>query len=236
MCRVLGITQFDMERHGPMITRFCQLARSGKVMAEDPPGHEDGWGLAFYEQGRLVVHKSGVNLLQETERVFGLLRELGSSPLLILHLRKSAWANTSNTRHAHPFYRDNTVFFHNGVVYDYQNLLPDIDLPELPADARDTEVFFYHILSRKGADLGEQFRASAAIIKSRYRYSALNSLFSDGQKLFVYRDYAREGDYYSLYRAGAANSRYFSSEPLDDALQWQMMAQEEFLTIELEET
>lgn len=233
MCRVLGITQFDSNKHEQIVARFCELARSGIVMAEDPPGHEDGWGLAFYQQGQLVVHKSGVNLLEETDRVFGILSAAQSSPLMILHLRKSAWANTSNTRHAHPFHLDNRVFFHNGVVYDYQGLLPAISQPGLGADARDTEVFFYHVISGRSQDLGQNFLDSVAVIKQQHRYSALNCLFSDGVKLYAYRDYAKEPDYYSLYQAAAGNSSFISSEPLDDKLRWQMLEPEEFLAIDL---
>lgn len=232
MCRVLGITNFDYSRHQAMVARFCTLARSGVVMAEDPPGHEDGWGLAFYQDGELVVHKSGVNLLEETDKVFGVLSAVQSSPVMILHLRKSAWTNTSNTRHAHPFHLGNSVFFHNGVVYDYQGLIPDITRPGLGADARDTEVFFYHVMSGKAQELGQAFLDSAAIIKQKHTFSALNCLFSDGVKLFAYRDYAREPDYYSLYKACAENSCFISSEPLDENLRWEMMAQEEFLAID----
>ncbi|WP_432823820.1 class II glutamine amidotransferase [Trichloromonas sp.] len=231
MCRVLGITHFDYTKHEKIVARFCGLARSGIVMTGDPPGHEDGWGLAFYQQGQLVVHKSGGNMLDEADQVFDLLRAARTSPAMILHLRKSAWANTSSTRHAHPFFLGNTVFFHNGVVYDYQNLLPAMDRPELPDDARDTEVLFYHVLSQKAPDLGRAFLDSAAIIQQNHKFSALNCLFSDGKTFYAYRDYAKEADYYSLYRATSENSCLISSEPLDDSLHWEMMAQEEFLAM-----
>lgn len=234
MCRILGITQFDYAQHQPLIERFCDLARCGQVMAGDPPGHEDGWGLAFYQGKELVVHKSGVNLLEESARVHQLLAAAESSPLMILHLRKSAWANTSSTRHAHPFHLGQTVFFHNGVVYDYQGLLPAITLPGLGADARDTEVLFYHVMSGAAQGLDRAFLASAAVVKRSHRYSALNCLLSDGARLYAYRDYAKEPDYYSLYKAHRDGSWYFSSEPLDETLRWEMMAQEEFVAIELE--
>jgi len=234
MCRVLGITNFDYSKHHKIVERFCELARSGMVMDEDPPGHEDGWGLAFYLEGQLVVHKSGINLLEETDKVIGILSTLKASPLMVMHLRKSAWSDRFSTRHAHPFHIDNNVFFHNGVVYDYQGLLPDITLPGLGADALDTEVFFYHVMSDKAQDLGRAFLNSAALIKRKHRYSAMNCLFSDGVKLFAYRDYAKEPDYYSLYKAFSDNSCLISSEPLDKKMQWHMMAQEEFLTIDLD--
>ena len=234
MCRVLGITNFDYSKHQKIVECFCELARSGVVMDEDPPGHEDGWGLAFYQQEQLVVHKSGVSLLQETDKVVGILSKVKTSPLMILHLRKSAWDDRFSTRHAHPFHLENTVFFHNGVVYDYQALLPDITLPGLGTDALDTEVFFYHVMSGNGQDLGRNFLNTASLIKHKHRYSAMNCLFSDGLRFFAYRDYAKEPDYYSLYKAFSDNSCLISSEPLDKKMQWDMMAQEEFLTIDLD--
>ena len=233
MCRILGITNFDYARHRHIVARFCELARCGVVMAGDPPGHEDGWGLAFYQKGELVVHKSGVSLLEETDKVFRQLSVAQTSPVVILHLRKSAWGNSSCTRHAHPFHHDNTVFFHNGVVYDYQRLIPAINLPGLGADALDTEVFFYHVMSGQSLDLGQDFLDTAALIKQNHKFSALNCLFSDGVKLFAYRDYAKEPDYYSLFKACSENSCFISSEPLDENLQWEMMAKEEFLAIDL---
>ncbi|MBE0583970.1 MAG: class II glutamine amidotransferase [Desulfofustis sp.] len=233
MCRVLGITNFDYAKHQNIVLRFCELARSGLVMAEDPPGHEDGWGLAFYREGQLVVHKSGISLLEETDKVSGILSTAQTSPLVILHLRKSAWGDRFSTRHAHPFHLDNSVFFHNGVVYDYQGLIPEITIPGLGTDAFDTEVFFYHVMSGKARDMGRDFLDTAALIKRRHKYSALNCLFSDGVKLFAYRDYAKEPDYYSLYKAFSESSWFISSEPLDKNMEWEKMAKEEFLAIDL---
>ena len=233
MCRILGITAFDYAKHREIVARFCELARSGVVMAEDPPGHEDGWGLAFYQEGGLVVHKSGSSLLQEVDKVIRVLDAAKTSPVMILHLRKSAWASTSSTRHAHPFYLGNTVFFHNGVIYDYQELIPATGLPGLEADVRDTEVFFHHFMNGAPRELDRAFLDNVSVIRQQHSYSALNCLFSDGRKLYAYRDYAREPDYYSLYKASSDDSCLISSEPLDKTLRWEMMAQEEFLAIEL---
>jgi glutamine amidotransferase len=230
---MLGITNFDYSKHRKIVTRFCELTHCGVVMAGDPPGHEDGWGLAFYQAGELKVHKSGGNLLEENDKVFQILSAAKTSPVMILHLRKSAWENTSSPRHAHPFHLNNNVFFHNGVVYDYQGLIPAITIPGLEPDARDTEVLFYHIMSRESQELGQAFLDTAAIIKRYHKFSALNCLFSDGVRLFAYRDYTKEPDYYSLFKAVSEYSYFVSSEPLDENIQWAIMAQEEFLAIDL---
>ncbi|HBA86583.1 MAG TPA: class II glutamine amidotransferase [Geobacter sp.] len=240
MCRLLGVTNFEYARHEGLVRSFCELGRTGMVMAGDPPGHGDGWGLALYRGGELVVHKSGGNILDETEEVTGILSAAGSTPVLILHLRKSAWNDTTSTRHAHPFHCNNVPFAHNGVVYGYQGLLPAIHIPGLAEDALDTEVFFYRFMSELPAapresgevrGLGRAFLDTVALIKRDYRFSALNCLFSDGTKLFAYRDFSKEPEYYSLYKARSATSGIISSQPLDESLQWEMMGKEEFLEI-----
>ena len=232
MCRLFGITHFDLSRHEALVERFCGLALSGAVMAGDPPGHLDGWGLALYREGKLMVHKSGGNLRDETEKLMGILQETPRSPVLVLHLRKSAWKSSSTARHAHPFHHGNVAFAHNGVVYGYERLLPDVTVPGLEPDALDTEVFFYHVMSgAQTRDLGEAFRASAGLIKREYRYSALNVLFTDGLRLFAYRDFSKEPDYYSLFTARDKGSVCVSSEPLDGSLQWTPMDKEELLEI-----
>jgi predicted glutamine amidotransferase len=231
MCRLLGITNFEYTKHHQIVEKFCELARIGIVMPCDPPGHLDGWGLAFYQGGNLVVHKSGVSLLEETEKVIDILSGAGKSPVVILHLRKSAWSDSSSTRHAHPFCYNNVVFAHNGTVYDYQRLLPAITIPGLGEDALDTEVFFYHFMSAESLELDQAFLKTVSIIKQEYNFSALNCLFSDGAKLFAYRDYTKEPDYYSLYKAYSENSCIISSQPLDENIQWEMMGKGEFMVI-----
>jgi len=245
MCRLLGVTNFEYARHERIVRNFCELARTGMVMPGDPPGHGDGWGLAFYQGGELVVHKSGGNLLDEKDKVLGILSGIGSSTVMILHLRKSAWSDTTSTRHAHPFHYNNVAFAHNGVVYGYKDLLPSINIPGLEEDAVDTEVFFYRILSQLPPSvrdrveerglwsdkLGQAFLDTVSMIKQEYKFSALNCLFSDGIRLFAYRDYSKEPDYYSLYKAHSATSTIISSQPLDENLQWAMMDKEEFVEI-----
>jgi len=203
------------------------------VVAGDPPGHQDGWGLAFYQGEELIVHKSGVNLLEETDKVIGRLSGIGKAPVVILHLRKSAWNDTTCTRHAHPFHYNKVVFAHNGTVYGYKGLIPAINIPGLGEDALDTEVFFYHFMSTESLELGRAFLHTVSIIKQEYNFSALNCLFSDGANLFAYRDYTREPDYYSLYKAYSENSWIISSQTLDENIQWEMMEKEEFLMMPL---
>ncbi len=171
--------------------------------------------------------------MQETDKVLGLLSATGNSPVMILHLRKSAWVDTTCTRHAHPFHYNDVVFFHNGTVYDYKGLIPAIKTP-CREDALDTEVLFHHFMSAEDPELGRAFLDTVSTIKRReYRFSALNCVFSDGARLFAYRDYTKEPDYFSLYKAYREASCLISSQPLDDSIQWEMMGKGEFLAIEV---
>lgn len=43
--------------------------------------------MAYYEEGELVVRKSGGNLLREADQVHEALKRVGRSPVLVLHLR-----------------------------------------------------------------------------------------------------------------------------------------------------
>jgi glutamine amidotransferase len=232
MCRLFGVTHFDLSRHEALIKGFCDLALNGAVMPGDPPGHSDGWGLALYREGKLEVHKSGGNLLDETDRLMGILQRTPSSPVLILHLRKSAWKDSSTARHAHPFHCGNVAFAHNGVVYGYERLLPAITVPGLMPDALDTEVFFYHILSlAQTRDLGKAFLDTVSLIKREHQYSSLNTLFTDGHRLFAYRDFSKAPDYYTLFTARDHDSVCVVSEPISKTLLWTPMEQEKFLEI-----
>ncbi len=231
MCRLLGITNFSYTKHRRLVEGFCDLARTGRVMAGDPPGHGDGWGMALFRDGQWEVHKSGADLRGERDRVLNLLRSAGTCPVLILHLRKAAWSHSATTRHAHPFQHGNVVFAHNGTVYSYRSLIPDISVPGLEEDALDTEVFFLYFLSDPSPDLGKSFLKTVARIKREADFSALNCLFSDGKKLFAYRDYSREPDYYSLFKASAGRSCFVCSEPVGGQPGWEPMAREELLVV-----
>ncbi len=231
MCRLLGIRNFDFATHRQIIENFCDLARTGNVMAGDPPGHGDGWGMALHLNSRWEVHKSGRNLLEERGHVLNHLSKAGKCPVMILHLRKSAWSNSATTRHAHPFQYKNTVFAHNGTIYNYQGLIPGITVPGLAEDALDTEVFFLRIMSDPSPSLAEAFLNTVSVIQRDYSFSALNCLFSDGRNLFAYRDYTKEPDYYSLFKASDKNSWFISSQPLTENLFWELMKKKELLVV-----
>lgn len=228
MCRLFGIKEFDLNTHRGILDAFLALAEKGNTLAEDPPGHLDGWGIGYYRDGKAIVHKSGGSLLDERGEYYDTLEKIGRSGILIVHLRKSAWKKTSTAEHAHPFADRNFVFAHNGTVRDYQKLLKDIPGAETQlSGALDTEVFFQYVISLSSGGMEAGFREAVSRIHNSNEYSALNSIFSDGTKLFAYRDYRKFPEYYTLYRAELGSSGIFSSEPLAPVRDWRLMEQKE---------
>lgn len=214
MCRLLGITNFNRTLHAELLRQFFGLAATGAVPPGNEPGHADGWGIGWYAGGQARVEKCGASALVEQERINGTIAAIGSSPVLIAHLRKSAWPDTSTGRHAHPFSLESYLFAHNGTVTDYQPLRAKIDPGCAPPDdALDTEVLFRAVISAPACTMQAQFIDAMRTVKT-LPYTALNILMSDGASLLAYRDCTKWPDYYTLYAARSGAARLVCSEPL----------------------
>lgn len=220
MCRLLGITSFDSAVHAELLSQFFGLAATGAVPPGNEPGHADGWGIGWYVDGQARVEKSGVSAVDENGRIEEVIASIGRSGVLIAHLRKSAWPDTSTGRHAHPFSHGRYVFAHNGTVTDYQPLRAGIDaLFAPPDDALDTEVLFRAVISANASTMQYQFAETMRTVKT-LPYTALNILMSDGTSLLAYRDCAKWPDYYTLYAAQRDGAHLVCSEPLPAGGAW----------------
>lgn len=220
MCRLLGITNFDRAVHAEILRQFFGLAATGAVPPGNEPGHADGWGIGWYVDGQAHVEKSGASAITEQERIHKAIAAIGSSPVLIAHLRKSAWPDTSTGRHAHPFSLGRYMFAHNGTVTDYQPLRAGIGARFAPPDdALDTEVLFRAVISANSPTMQDQFSETLRTAKT-LPYTALNILMSDGASLLAYRDCAKWPDYYTLYAAQKDAAHLVCSEPLPAGGAW----------------
>jgi glutamine amidotransferase len=224
MCRMLALKNFEFGRHKEILENFLALADTGNVPPGNDPGHHDGWGIGYYKNGQAVVHKSGGSAAKEKRDFWEICAGIDHSKIILVHLRKSSWAGTSIAEHAHPFSHEGFLFAHNGTVKDYETLLMEFtgrDKP--PADARDTEVYFRYMM--KFASLGavKAFKKAVRHIKKYNSYTSLTCLFSDGNRLYGYREYSKNPEYYSLYYATFKGTAIISSQPLSPRLQWKMM-------------
>jgi glutamine amidotransferase len=226
MCRILTITSFEYNKHVAFIDGFFALSSCGEVPPGNEPGHTDGWGIGYYKNGVAGVIKSGGSIIDEKAKFYSSLRTISASPVLLLHLRKSAWTGSTSERHSHPFIHNNCLFAHNGVVTDYQSLYPEISVPNRPPyDSLDSEVWFRHILDRASAPtLCEKLAASAAHVRKYFLYTAMNCVVTDGKGLFALRDSTKLPGYYSLYSANVGCSNLICSQEITNA-PWKPIAQ-----------
>ncbi len=203
---------------------FARLAETGKVLPKDLPGHEDGWGIGWYPDGRCSVYKSAATPLQEKVHFLKIIKRADGSPVLVAHLRKSAWPGTRTADNSHPFRRGNYIFAHNGTIRDYKSILSFMATRGRPGSkALDTEVFFSFIMSFMHMGVAGALRLSIRHICANNSYSSLNCLLSDGINVYAYREYRANPEYYSLYRAFSGKSNIISSERLSSDLQWKMI-------------
>jgi predicted glutamine amidotransferase len=223
MCRMLGIKNFNLRRHEEILRNFLDLARNGRVLPGDSPGHLDGWGIAYYANGAPAVQKSGRSILAEQKLYWETLETVGRSRILLVHLRKSSWPGTSLRAHTHPFTSQNFSFAHNGTIRDYQKILDGLPGREQLRNVLDSEVYFRYIMTLLSPGLEKAFRQAVRHIRKKNTYSSLNCLLSDGRRLYGYREYRRNPEYYSLYHASLGGARFISSEPVSLRVPWKMI-------------
>jgi predicted glutamine amidotransferase len=223
MCRMLGVKNFDLRRHEEALRNFFDLARNGRTLPGDSPGHVDGWGIAYYAGGEPAVQKSGRSVVADEKRFWKTLETIGRSRVLLVHLRKSSWPGTSSPAHTHPFTWRKFSFAHNGTIRDYKKLLHELPPGEELRDALDSEIYFRYIMSFLSLGLEKAFPQAVRHIRKKNTYSSLNCIFSDGRRLYGYRDYRRNPEYYSLYRASQGGAGFISSEPVYPRARWKMI-------------
>jgi len=224
MCRMLGLKHFEYGRHKMILENFLALADTGNILPGDGPGHRDGWGIGYYKNGQAMVHKSGGSAAEEKREFCEICARIGHSKIILVHLRKSSWRGTSIANHAHPFSHAGILFAHNGTIRDYKTLLKEITEADKPyPQALDSEVYFRYVMNSASLGLEKGFRRAVQHIKKYNTYSSLTCLFSDGNKLYGYRECSEHPEYYSLYHAPFGDATLISSQPLSPHLQWKML-------------
>lgn len=162
----------------------------------------DGWGVGYYENGKLIVEKSEKPIFKERERFLKLCSSIRSN-IIIAHVRKA-----SNPRNlplnkligivnSQPFYYNNIVFAHNGTLYLPDEIMEVLgEYRKLIKGVNDSEVYFA-LLMKEWNECGDVVKAIKNVEKILWEvfkrsekkvknpYSSLNSIFSDGEKLYA---------------------------------------------------
>lgn len=233
MCRLLGIYgQVDFWKELSM--EFRLLADTGRIPPErhQTSGHKDGWGITMSNS--------------EKSAMTSVMRQLGSASnsscyreafdsietqphVVLCHLRKASDNIPITLSNAHPFYCREWALIHNGTVFDAEFLPRDPRLP-ITSDRSDTEYLLYYLITKindKNTGKSRLKIIADAVRAINVDYTSTNCLLSNGNELFVIRNYRKWDDYYTLYYYALPAGVIVCSEPLESGYlnpeRWQLL-------------
>ena len=225
MCRLFGAMS-----QGPvyydLFEEFADLAVLGNTPrgGADERGHRDGWGLAFFRNGKLVDHVRGVGSAEDDPKYFkaawniaktNIDRKAGERLVVLAHLRRASEGTPIGPEWSHPFVASKGgrtwAFAHNG----------GLNGGPVPIEngRTDSQVAFKLLLGNlDGSDAEHVAAATKATVEALRReyggYSSLNFLLTDGESLHAFRDYEKDSDYYTLYYDDFGEAVLVCSQPI----------------------
>jgi len=223
MCRMMGVVS-----QGPvyydLFEEFADLATQGMcpLGAPDERGHKDGWGLACFQNGSLVIHARDAGCAAEASKYYGtawkiaklnIERAAGQSLLVMGHLRRASIGGFAVQKFAHPFIEER-----DGVRWAFQHNGSLVNDPG-KSEKLDSQILFEMILdSLHGSGHGDVAEATSfareEAIDKYGGFTGMNFMLSDGKALHVYRDFQTNGQYYTLYMDNFGEMVIAASEPI----------------------
>ncbi len=186
MCALLGM-DFNM----PVFAGFS-FREFGRWSEENA----DGWGLAWYPDRSASLIKEPVKWRSSPHMQFLNTYQQNSSRIYIAHVRHRTIGGTPTHADTHPFLREcngrDYTFAHNGTILQAETVLPVERFR--PMGGTDSERLFCHLLGKLEAtgqlplETEDHWRKLHDTLRELNRFGKLNCLFSDGERLFCYRD------------------------------------------------
>lgn len=225
MCRLFGA-----KSRGPvyydLFEEFADLAETGNTSSGHPDarGHRDGWGLVLFRNGRLEAHARGAGSAKEDPRYAQAAWEIAKrnadrrsdERLIVLgHIRRASEGMPVGTEWSHPFVeaRDGRTwaFAHNGGI-DHFPFQTDVGLI-------DSQRLFRMLLGNLDGAAPDAVAAAVRTTVDAVRrefdgYSGLNLLFTDGERLYAFREFSKQADYYTLFYDDFGEAVVVCSQPL----------------------
>jgi predicted glutamine amidotransferase len=241
MCRLLGIYgQVDFWQE--IVLEFCKQADVGNFPPDGStePGHKDGWGMAASNKDRTAMFSiiRRLGSASESGRYRQAVTAIDEAPDVFLgHLRKASDDIPVTLANAHPFFHDGWAFIHNGTVYDAERLPRDTSL-KLTSDESDSEYLFHYLLTAImtiPANKRVVETLAQAVSSLTVDFTAVNSMLSNGQDLYVISGYKKWDDYYTLHYYTLPEGAIISSQPIEssrlDPAGWNRLANNLLLRI-----
>lgn len=156
----------------------------------------DGWGVAFYNNGRVQVIKEPEPAIDSG--LFDFVEQYPQSQTFITHVRRSTRGGRSYIN-THPFYRllasgsskREYTFAHNGTLIQQENLMLTKFSPIGETDSEHAFCFLLDAISNRRVDewKSDDFQFIEGMLRDiNDGQNTLNCIFSDGEHLFCYSD------------------------------------------------
>ncbi|MHB9154102.1 MAG: class II glutamine amidotransferase [Endomicrobiales bacterium] len=229
MRRMLGVAAKDRVRR----EYLEDFRKCGQVTAPAGGRHSGGWGIAGY-LGAWTVHfgrsGTGAGTGRGEYDVAAAKASLSGSRIVIAHLREAP-EGSPETDCSHPFIHYDWIFCHDGDVQNSEKLV----IPRYRYEgSTGSERFFKYLIDRLYRKSVKAYpaliREAVAGLKKECRSTSLTFLLSGRDYLFGYRDFAEEGDRYTLHCAATPRSFLFCSERLP-GFEWREMENGELIMV-----
>lgn len=192
----------------------------------DSVHHPHGWGLAWREGGRVLLHKEELRALDSNYLGY-LLDEPIRSSHVVAHIRNATIGSLSYNN-THPFRRTDLggrrwIVAHNGTILN--DRLTSGYRAFAAGDTDSEQIVIYlidaldDVAERKGAplDFGERFVVLSHAIEELSQENKLNLVLDDGEFTYVHTNTVEP----TLYVRTTNTTAYFCTRPLDDGRTWQ---------------
>lgn len=165
------------------------LVEGGASLRALSEEHGDGWGVATHDA------PSGWSIEKHTARAaacprFAALADRTRARHVIAHIRKATIGGVMQAN-THPFVRGRYVLAHNGTIKHVAALGSRSSAARLAEieGSTDSERFFAFLLSRvdEAADVERGVTDAVRELRAIAELGSVNFLFSDGARLFAYR-------------------------------------------------
>jgi glutamine amidotransferase len=202
------------------------LVESTNPMIRLSESHDSGWGMAAYRDiGQAAPISERFAIAAHSDNRFDAATGLRGR-IFNVHVRRATLGGLSD-ENTHPFEFGPYTFAHNGTILGYRNLLRR-GMGE-PRGQTDSECFFMRLMHDfDPIDPVRSLRNTMAAVVAGHKFSGLNFVFSDGQKLYAYKL-----GIFDLFWTTREGMSMVASEPLTEEA-WHAVQQDVLITLDPE--
>jgi predicted glutamine amidotransferase len=229
MCRMIAFSSVDPLDASPYLAGLGEFCRNGNLLDrwEKRPGgnHPDGWGIAYRSGEEIRLLRSGLPAARDPTLNETRIR----TDRFIGHVRYASNTATVNAGNSHPFQLNGIALAHNGT---FRGKIGD---EANDRNVSDTLVFLERLTSIwTQRTLNGLSAVLLRILSDRSlvgEYSAANLAIASKDRLFAFRRYRKDPDYYSLYLLATPELTVAASEPLDGNPDWRLLGNGELVEL-----